>query len=52
MLNWNDPASSPGFPTLEVETAFEQEGIDWWQQLQKELPPHFKVYYFSDRLRR
>lgn len=51
-LNWDDPANSPGFPNLEAEQRFEQEGIDLWQQLQKELPPHFKVYYFSDRLRR
>lgn len=49
-LNWDDPANSPGFLSREAEDFFEQEGINLWKQLQKELPLHFKVYYFSSSL--
>ena len=51
-LNWNDPADSPGFLNHNDQEAFEHEGIELWKQLQKELPSHFKVYYFSDRLKK
>lgn len=51
-LNWQDPIDSPGFPSLEVEEAFEEEGISLWKQLQIELAPNFEVVYFSDRLRK
>lgn len=50
-LNWDDPASS-SLPNTEAEKAFEQEGINLWRQLQKELEPNYEVVYFSDRLRR
>lgn len=49
-LNWQDPADSPGFPSLEVEEAFEGEGISLWEQIQIELAPNYEVVYFSDRL--
>ncbi|HLO88549.1 MAG TPA: hypothetical protein VK203_26565 [Nostocaceae cyanobacterium] len=50
-LNWEDPASSVGF-TPEEETAFEEEGINLWKQLQKELAPNYQVAYFSEKLRK
>ena len=49
-LNWSDPASSLGFPSIEADAAFEEEGISLWKQLQKELAPNYEVVYFSDRL--
>ncbi|MBW4603268.1 MAG: hypothetical protein KME29_27835 [Calothrix sp. FI2-JRJ7] len=51
-LNWEDPADSPGFPSLEAKAAFEEEGISLWKQLQKELAPDYEVVYFSNRLRK
>ena len=50
-LNWEDPNSS-GFPSLKAKDAFEKEGISLWKQLQKELPPDYKVVYFSETLRK
>jgi hypothetical protein len=50
-LNWEDPASSVGF-TPEEETAFEEEGISLWKQLQKELAPNYQVAYFSEKLQK
>jgi hypothetical protein len=51
-LNWDDPANSPGFSNYETEEAFEQEGISLWRQVQRELFPQFKIYYFSNKLGR
>ncbi|MGK7875873.1 MAG: hypothetical protein AB4426_22015 [Xenococcaceae cyanobacterium] len=48
-LNWDDPTSS-GFSSHEESEAFEQEGINLWRQLRKELAPEYEVFYFSDRL--
>lgn len=51
-LNWDDPTDSPGFSNHETEEAFEREGLALWKQLQGELSPRFKVYYFSSKLGR
>lgn len=51
-LNWDDPAHSPGFLNHKDQEAFEHEGIALWKQLKKELPSYFKVYYFSERLKK
>ncbi|WP_325052228.1 hypothetical protein [Dulcicalothrix desertica] len=48
-LNQDDPAASY-FPSLEASSAFEEEGISLWKQLQKELAPDYEVVYFSNRL--
>ncbi len=45
----HDPTAS-SFPTLEASSAFEEEGISLWKQLQTELAPNYQVVYFSDRL--
>lgn len=48
-LNHDDPATS-SFPNLEADSAFEEEGISLWKQLQKELAPDYEIVYFSNRL--
>lgn len=50
-LNWEDPGNSPGF-SAEEKTAFEEEGISLWKQLQKELALNYEVVYFSEILRK
>ncbi|MDM3858823.1 MAG: hypothetical protein PT118_03040 [Aphanizomenon gracile PMC644.10] len=50
-LNWEDPGNSPGF-SAEEKTAFEEEGISLWKQLQKELAPNYEIVYFSEKLRK
>ncbi len=49
-LNQDYPPDS-GFASEEDAQAFEQEGINLWQQLQKELAPDYEVLYFSEQLR-
>ncbi|BAZ10415.1 hypothetical protein NIES4071_22300 [Calothrix sp. NIES-4071] len=48
-LNQDDPVAS-NFPSLEASSAFEQEGISLWKQLQTELAPNYEVVYFSYKL--
>lgn len=43
-LNQTYPPDSD-FPSKEAEKAWIQEGINLWQQVQKELEPHYEVYY-------
>ena len=50
-LDWDDPSNSP-ISTPEEMAQFETEGINLWQQLQKELAPDYEVFYFSDRLQK
>ena len=50
-LNWDDPSNSP-ISTPEEMAQFETEGINLWQQLQKELAPDYEVFYFSDQLQK
>jgi hypothetical protein len=49
-LNQDYPPDS-GFASEEDAQAFEQEGINLWQQLQKELAPDYEVLYFSEQQR-
>ena len=51
-LNWSDPTDSTGLSSPEADRAFEEEGINLWKQLQKELMPNYEVVYFSERLRK
>jgi hypothetical protein len=48
-LNWQDPASSL-LLSEEALSAFEEEGISLWKQLQTELAPNYEVVYFSELL--
>jgi len=50
-LNWDYPPDSPE-PTEEEIENYEEEGINLWRQLQKELAPDYEVHYFSQKLRR
>lgn len=45
-LNEDDPLAS-GFASSEDELAFEADGRRLWQQVQQELGPDYRVYYFS-----
>jgi hypothetical protein len=45
-LDMNDPSNS-GFISKEAEEKFAQEGINLWVQLQSELKPNYRVFYFS-----
>ena len=46
IMNWDDPASSD-FASEAEKMAFEKEGINLWQVLQKELGNEYEVVYFS-----
>ncbi|ACK66414.1 conserved hypothetical protein [Rippkaea orientalis PCC 8801] len=47
ILNLDDPASSDFSSEIEAEE-FEKEGVQLWEQLQKELFPEYEVFYFSE----
>ncbi len=49
-LNQDYPPDS-GFASEQDAQSFEQEGINLWQQLQKELAPDYEVLYFSEQQR-
>lgn len=48
-LNEDEPALS-GFSSNEEQEIFEEEGIDLWKQLKKELTSNYEVIYFSEKL--
>ena len=45
-LNQEDPSLS-GFSSQRQKQAFEEEGIELWQQIRQELAKNYEVYYFS-----
>jgi hypothetical protein len=49
IIDWDDPAAA-GFASLEEEIAFEREGVNLWQQLQRELGNDYEIVYFSQLL--
>ena len=51
IIDWDDPASA-GFASEQEEIAFEREGVNLWQQLQKELGDEYEIVYFSQLLHR
>lgn len=46
ILNRDDPRNS-GFPSPEVQAAWEQEGLHLWRDLQRELGSDYAISYFS-----
>lgn len=48
IINWDKPKEA-AFKNLIEKEAFEQEGLVLWQQLQEELAPYYKVFYFSEK---
>ena len=48
-LNEDEPALS-SFSSNEEQEIFEEEGIDLWKQLKKELASNYEVVYFSEKL--
>ncbi|MFB2877485.1 hypothetical protein [Floridanema aerugineum] len=51
-LNLDEPNHSEVSVIYNAEEAFEQEGINLWKQLRKELAPNYEVLYFSESLRK
>ena len=50
-LNEDEPILS-SFSSNEELESFEEEGINLWKQLKKELATNYEVVYFSEKLRK